>query len=460
MPNQTADAEDTAQYHEVDTQGVGLTNTINRAELCGILAALLLGHTRIATDSMCAIYQIRTAMLHPMKLLHHIHRDLLQQIVTHIERAEGVVHIYKVPAHCGVIGNEVADEIARHAADKQGGAGIGIGTGNRPLQDTHWLQQAGGIRGAPGEKLPNATTALKSHMHACHNMGTANTDCATYQRWQNIMPEADLQASNRFHTAKEINTAQMRTTLRARMNVEFTQWHAKLWGMTTDDTCPLCREQRDGINHILLGCSKLSGLHINRHNAAGRMVIAAVTKGQHGAGLVFTDVGNDEELMSACATAGAQRLRRSTLRTWLLGHDDIGEQATSYPDAVLVVPTGPHDGPATKIPMKQRKLVFIELKYSSDTNISGALDKAATQHATLMGSLKQGQHYAELQLVRIILGATGVIYKVHTRGALKELGVTGAAQDKLVNKLHVHAVQAAHQLVSTRHKAQPRKAAG
>ena len=49
----------------VDSGGVGMANTINRAESTGIAAALTNNYTQIATDSACALSQIRKQLLFP-----------------------------------------------------------------------------------------------------------------------------------------------------------------------------------------------------------------------------------------------------------------------------------------------------------------------------------------------------------------------------------------------------------
>ncbi|KAJ9506866.1 hypothetical protein QJQ45_028864, partial [Haematococcus lacustris] len=56
--------------------------TINRAELIAILSALLAGAKRIATDSLCSLYQIRRALANPMSLRTHRHKDILAEIAT------------------------------------------------------------------------------------------------------------------------------------------------------------------------------------------------------------------------------------------------------------------------------------------------------------------------------------------------------------------------------------------
>ena len=52
-----------------------MTNTINRAELTGIAAALNNKYTQIATDSACSLSQIRKQLLSP-----EMQRDLNTQI--------------------------------------------------------------------------------------------------------------------------------------------------------------------------------------------------------------------------------------------------------------------------------------------------------------------------------------------------------------------------------------------
>jgi ribonuclease HI len=58
-----------------------MTNTINRAELTGIAAALTNKYTQIATDSVCSLSQITKQLLFPEMQRDHIHSNLLEQIV-------------------------------------------------------------------------------------------------------------------------------------------------------------------------------------------------------------------------------------------------------------------------------------------------------------------------------------------------------------------------------------------
>jgi len=48
----------TSTVHYVEPSGIGITNTINRAELAAIAATVTHGYTHIATDSLSSLHQI------------------------------------------------------------------------------------------------------------------------------------------------------------------------------------------------------------------------------------------------------------------------------------------------------------------------------------------------------------------------------------------------------------------
>ena len=112
---------DPSKAHRIEPAppGPGPTNTITRAELVAILHAVeKYGAGRgIATDSLASLYAISKHMRCPHLHAEHPHRDLLQAIITAIGRTDGVVHLYKVPAHAGIVGNEVANDAAMAACE-------------------------------------------------------------------------------------------------------------------------------------------------------------------------------------------------------------------------------------------------------------------------------------------------------------------------------------------------------
>jgi len=102
-------ATKTAIY--VNSCGVGISNTLNRAELTGMASALKAKCTRIATDSACSLSQVPKQLLFPELRRKHTHSKLLQQIVSMINESDTPINFYEVKAHIGVIGNEFADGI-------------------------------------------------------------------------------------------------------------------------------------------------------------------------------------------------------------------------------------------------------------------------------------------------------------------------------------------------------------
>jgi hypothetical protein len=66
--------------HFVNPKGMGITNTISRAELAAIAAAVIHGYAHTATDSLTSLHQIKKQLSHPNLHRHHIQGDVLQSI--------------------------------------------------------------------------------------------------------------------------------------------------------------------------------------------------------------------------------------------------------------------------------------------------------------------------------------------------------------------------------------------
>jgi len=56
----------------VEPNSMGITYTINRVELAAITAAIVHGHSHIATDSLSSLHQIRKHLLYPELHRHHV----------------------------------------------------------------------------------------------------------------------------------------------------------------------------------------------------------------------------------------------------------------------------------------------------------------------------------------------------------------------------------------------------
>jgi len=104
--------------HYVNPKGMGITNTISRAELAAIAAAVIHGYSHIATDSLTSLHQImiKKQLSHPNLHRHHIQGDVLQSSAKAVRQSPSPIHFFKVKSHAGIIGNEHADVLAKNLA--------------------------------------------------------------------------------------------------------------------------------------------------------------------------------------------------------------------------------------------------------------------------------------------------------------------------------------------------------
>jgi len=183
---------------------MGTTNTISRAELAAIAAAVIHGYSHIATGSLKLLHQIKKQLSHPNLHRHHIQGDVLQSIAKAICQSPSPIHFFKVKSHAGIIGNEHADVLAKKSATTYSDiADTSIRTAGpegNPFYNIHWLAKedienqtqthnhthtTNMTHSLPPKLwyLPNHRDALQAHMHLIHKLGNANlkrtTMCTT-----------------------------------------------------------------------------------------------------------------------------------------------------------------------------------------------------------------------------------------------------------------------------------------
>ena len=120
-----------------------------------------------------------------MAVRHHLHRELLKDIVILIQSSPSTVTFYKVKSHAGIIGNEGADHLAHKAAVNQI-SDVSLPPATDPFYDLFWLSVPNKV-GSHAEELrvlTNLQDKLKHHMHAHHYLNKANTDTLLYKLWQ------------------------------------------------------------------------------------------------------------------------------------------------------------------------------------------------------------------------------------------------------------------------------------
>ncbi|KAJ9521115.1 hypothetical protein QJQ45_022874 [Haematococcus lacustris] len=340
------------------------SNTINKAELTAIYAALKAGAKRIATDSLCSLYQIRRALANPMSLITHRHKDILTAIATLIIDSPATIQFYKVRAHSGIIGNEGADALAKHAALHSELANTPAYSPTTRKETTFWLSTAADSESpAP---LPDCRQSVRAHMHHKHKLGLANQDSIYYLMSQEITKVAAPGAGDRVMTDTNISTHAQRTALLYRTGGLYNQKLALRWKRATDDRCPLCGEA-DSATHLLSGCSETLPLVQERHNGAGRLIVKAISKGTLGGYIRFADTGSWEK--------GAKEdldLPNDTLHTTLrsLGLKTAATKNTTRPDILMVTPQA-KAGNSGKVKKRSSSssLLLLEAPSAADTSV-------------------------------------------------------------------------------------------
>ncbi len=184
-----------------------------------IAAAVTHDYFLIATDRENSMRQIRKQIRYPELHTYHIHQNLLETIIKAIRNTATVsIKFLKVKAHNGIIGNERADQIAKHVAKQPEVADTGIkmaGHEGNPFHNIIWLATSTDdpnthpiiddvSQSQPYQPhmryLPNKRDALQAHMHKVHKLGNAQSDTSYYTYYQNLIKNksAHSKISNAF----------------------------------------------------------------------------------------------------------------------------------------------------------------------------------------------------------------------------------------------------------------------
>ncbi len=109
-------ATKTAIY--VNSGGVGISNTIAEQSRTDRQSFCTKGKSYPHSHGWClfSISDTETTLISLKKHRKDTHCKLLEQIVSMINESDTPINFYKVKAHIGVIGNEFADAIDKHAA--------------------------------------------------------------------------------------------------------------------------------------------------------------------------------------------------------------------------------------------------------------------------------------------------------------------------------------------------------
>jgi ribonuclease HI len=443
----------------VQPGGEGVSNTINRAELAGCWQAIKLGAHTIATDSSSSIRQLYKTVMRPQALAggFHLHWPILSDMLDMLRACTHPVHFIKVKAHSGIAGNELADRAAvrcRTGKPEPDDAHTECDVAPHPFASTYWpaVKPANPTQNAADDTpryLSDTHKSLRNHMTHRHRLGLANPDLSVHaSAWRRQIPSTLGSISNAFFTSSCIPYRIKRTVLKLRAG---TVWHAGK-DNTSDGTCPICKRHPDGVMHILNHCPHSSLLRTDRHNAVGRIILSALSKGRMGSCLHQADVG--------CEAKTAQDgidTTNSTRNTpeWLLPPNST---PTSRPDAILVTNLDTDSPLAGQcIPPHKRQITVIELKVCNDTAPEAQHCRATSQHAALLALMtdpRTGHLTQNVRLAILQLGARGTIYKDTMTTLTDTLHMDKTTATTVLTRAHHTLCKFAHTLVCARRQAE------
>jgi ribonuclease HI len=423
------------------------SNTIQRAELAGIVTALEIGDgcrwpdgsVHIATDSLASIYALAKHTRQPQDTWEHPHLNILQQFKQLLQDTLGKVHVHKVKAHIGIIGNELADLAAKAVSTGQTIAEEIFATPSHNRSETHWPHKVHIHTNDKGQVTKTNTpmrdlgNALKQQAHAHDKYGQAKTDGVYVEAWKRADASIHHDMSHLFMTSSKVRFRARKKVLQYRWGLLPTaRWLHKI-GKSPTNTCPLCGGE-DGGHHVMSGCPRLSPAYTDRHNAAGTELAEAVGKGELGHCVWMQDIGWARRRSRAEIPAQVQPnrfMQNVTFPYWVPRRlvNALTAYKESVPDMLLVQSEA---GGTTYI--------LVELKYCRDTDRAGQQERAAAQHQALKTLIRDHDPLAAVVQVTITLGVSGVIYKDFFED-MRKLGVQGAAAAALAKRLHFLAVE-------------------
>ena len=461
FPPQAANEDDERGVPIVPAGDSHPQNTINRAELVGILAALRHGAHMIATDSLSSMYQIKKMLRRPQDLLNHQHCELIKEIVTEIVNRGLRTTLHKVKGHASIIGNERADAIAKAAAtgdtsDYEECEKYESPSNNRLTQywphktqwNNRWSRTNNGQRTLIDRfKRVNPLTDLHDSVrHYCHQksrFGMANRATCYFEAFKRIEERLDLPASNEYMTSGKIKYAERKTALRYRYGTMWTRKMAYRCGHAPSSKCLLCGDE-DGGHHTASGCPALKRMYINRHNKVGRLIMTRVLRGRKGAFVIQMDLGSTEN----CAEDGIMAHQSRNIPWELLprGLKEAVQQAQGTtdkrPDGMLYKPKNGNN-PA--------EYWIIEVKICRDSDPTGQQSKADYQHQVLIDKIKDIDPTAKVWYYPLLVGVAGTIYNSTTMN-LQALGIKGQALKQCISEVHTAAVKSLHSIYTTKRK--------
>ena len=334
----------------INPGGRGPTNTINRAELCAILRALVEWSNNpetlyIYTDSKCGIDLIRRIINAPWSVSECKHLPLLQAIADAIEaRASSGFHtyIYKVISHSGIHGNDEADREAKKAAVRfldpsttqapSDRVKLVDETTTADAYTEFWLSHQappatkpdGSTQTLSPSIIPNLSEATRRLPAPSHSGGSFQTQGTYAEGWTAAAPFLETTLSNAFLALSKGTHRQRMIALKARWGMLYTRLLAHRYKAASSPRCPRCNHPMDSVSHLLSGeCKETEGLTTLRHDTAVKMIQKCIKGGRLGSSFTIMDAGKKSELPSEVSD--------KRIPTWILPLAPPEPGKRSYP---------------------------------------------------------------------------------------------------------------------------------
>ena len=446
---------------KVDPCGRSATNTITRAELVAILAAVQQMETQdctIATDSLASMFMINNALRSFGRTSESPHSELLKviaQVILSRAKLGLETSLLKVKSHIGVQGNEMADQLANAARDSEQ-CSISIAIGSDAFNDREWpaiLKRSGNSQGQQQQTWHKA-----GNLHACirkHVAAKGLTRSGEYHGyWANVTTELHASSFGFWRNPAipfwtKVNLLKPRWGQLWNKSIACSRKVAYMSGQAraTNPSCPLCGE-KDGISHMLGGCTHplITALQTKRHNLASRKIPGLLQEGALGNCYTIADVGSHARLGNLGALD-------SRIPTWLVSDIEASEHGVDRqklrPD--IMITNFPHDQVSQPTCSQRLQVWILEVGYSAATRYYEKLAEKQQQNQCLQRILEAKG--VIVHILPVLLGNTGEIFN-STLHNIKQAGADHDRVDRLASQLSTHAQHAMQTIIKCRRVAE------
>ena len=427
-------------------------NTVLRAELAAISRAIdQLNATKprsyptptayILTDSLTSIFLITRAIENPESLRYHKHRNLVFYILQQLLASPFQLHVAKVRAHTGVLGNEAADRLASRAHE-DGATADCFDIFGQAGRGQHWIRCPGPSEG----HLYNAAD-LKDQLVAVVRKSQTRqiletpTDSVLRKTKHLLTMHGGLAAQ----VSAYIWTNSILTPVERSLAAQF--WTNRVWTLdkqqkllgtsaVPDAICPHCRQGVETADHAANKCHLPQVIHQVklRHDEALYRILPTIVASCSDTCTITCDARNIPPARRAKLTEVAWG---GKLPDWVLPLN----QQHSYPD-ICVIDTRRSlpDGRVNLGAKRQASVHILELKYAPDLELHGDVrTEALLQHNQLRNALLHAG-WGTVRIHPVIIGNAGTISS-ETMAALTALGIPATARLAVMKRLAIDSIR-------------------